>query len=131
MINPFPDTVSRMKVALRRKRQDVVVLNSNFVKSALLKYFQLGYVSSFNILDFKKLLILLKYMFGDSVISTLINFFRLSNRLYMKLFHIHAAMMRSVISSVSHFLFSTSYGILTDAECRMLHAGGYLICIIG
>jgi len=130
MIHPLPDAISRVRVAIRRRREFLSVLNSNFVKAVLLKLLEQGYITSFNILNFKKLLIFLKYIFGDTVITGIHNFYRPSALIYLRLFYIHAAVMKSSISFFLNFFFSTPFGILTDAECRMLKTGGCLLLSI-
>ena len=62
MLYLISDMLSRIRVALKRYCQNVVVLNSRLCKRSLSVMQRLGYINSYKVLNFKHLNIELKYI---------------------------------------------------------------------
>jgi len=111
---------SRISVSSLAKKNYVIVPNSKIILACLLKFYSLGYISSFKILNRKEILVILKYFENKPVLRKLVRLSKLSKRIYFNLRKMKQGF----------FLISTSRGILTDQECFFYNVGGEPLCLL-
>jgi|SouAtlMetagenome_1021521.scaffolds.fasta_scaffold12747_3 small subunit ribosomal protein S8 len=86
-----------------------------------------GYITSFNVSKEKPEMfeIILKYNRGEPAIKNIVAISKPSKRIYVKVKDLWK------LSTGLHMLIiSTTSGLITDQECKKLHLGGELFCII-
>lgn len=127
--DPIADMLTRIRNAISRKRESVVIPYSKY-KSAVLEAFKReGYVSRVEVsgegVD-KSLKVVLKYGDeGENAINYLGRESKPSRKIYKGVQD-----LQQVRSGFGSSFVSTSRGVLSDRECRENAVGGELICTL-
>lgn len=121
------DSITKIKNAISRKYEKVDIVKSGLIEDMLNILKKEGYI-----LDFKEssdnkyaYTVFLKYVGGKSVISGFKRVSHLSRRIYTRV----GAIPR-VYNNLGIAIISTSKGVLTDREARVLGVGGEVICFV-
>jgi small subunit ribosomal protein S8 len=86
-----------------------------------------GYISSFSVSKENPRLfeIILKYNKGEPAIKNIVAVSKPSKRVYVKVKDLW-----KLSTGLQMLIISTTSGLVTDSECKKLHLGGELFCII-
>jgi len=121
------DSFVAIKNASKRKMQTVNVIKSNMMEEILKILKREGYI-----LDYYespevkyKFVVKLKYYNGKSVIQEIKKVSKLSRRIYVGVDNIP-----TVKNNYGIAILTTSKGILTNKEAKILNVGGEVICYI-
>ncbi|MCM8770949.1 MAG: 30S ribosomal protein S8 [Candidatus Omnitrophica bacterium] len=124
--DPIADALTRIRNALRAKKESVDIPNSNVLTAIADILKREGYIENFKIMTDNKqgiLRIYLKYVNTQPAIKNLIRVSKSSRRIYVK-----AKDKFSVLRGLGLAIISTSEGIMTDKQAREKNIGGELIC---
>lgn len=124
--DPISDFVIRIKNALQRNKEDVIIPSSK-MKVELARLLQEeGYISGYEVIEDNKQGILkigLKYTEeGESVIREMKRVSKPGCRIYC-----NVSEVPRVIEGLGRAIISTSQGLLTDKECRKSNVGGEIL----
>jgi len=124
--DPIADALTRMRNALKAKKENVDIPNSRMISSIADILKKNGYVDNFKLMEGgaqKLLRIYLKYKNSRPAIKNLLRISKSSRRVYAK-----AKDKTSVLRGLGLAIVSTSQGIMTDTEAREKNIGGEIIC---
>lgn len=126
VIKSFYDTIARIRNASNYKLRYTKVRSSTFTFNVLKILYELGFIAGFKILDFKFILVFLRYFNQFSSFRSLSIISKPSNYIYvsfkqLKFYNFYKYNFNSF------FLISTHFGLLTDKQCLSLGIGGKLI----
>ncbi|MFH1550499.1 MAG: 30S ribosomal protein S8 [Planctomycetota bacterium] len=127
--DPIADMLTRIRNANCIKREKVEVFNSktNYGIAEVLK--REGFINDFEITPYKnqgKIVIALKYgPDGELVINQIKRESKPGCRVYKA-----SGEIEKVLGGRGVAIVSTSKGILSDRECREVHAGGEFLCTV-
>lgn len=131
MLYLIADMWSRVKVALKRQREKVRVLNSKLCEKALILVEDLGYLNKHQKLSIKYLTVFLRYIGKRSLIGFIVILSKPRSRYYMKVKKIKILALKERYSNNIFFIFSTSLGLLIDIQCILFNHGGEPLFSIG
>lgn len=131
MLYLIADMWSRVKVALKRQREKVRVLNSKLCEKALVLVEDLGYLNKHQKLSIKHLTVFLRYVGKRSLIGFIVILSKPRSRYYMKVKKIKILALKERYSNNIFFIFSTSLGLLIDIQCILFNRGGEPLFSIG
>ena len=131
MINdPIADYLTRVRNAIRANHRVVDIPSSNVKKAMTKILFDKGYITNFKFIDEKPqgtIKIALKYD-QKSKLSAIKNMERVSKPGLRK--YADAKTLPRVKNGLGIAMLSTSKGIITDKEARILNVGGEVLCYI-
>ncbi len=128
MQDPISDMLICIKNSQLANKKDVLIFYSKFKESILKIFLREGFIKKYYLLNDsinKKILIKLKYFTGLPVISKIKRISRPGLRIYLSF-----NKLPLVKSGLGVFIISTSKGVLSDKEARLLKVGGEVICYI-
>jgi small subunit ribosomal protein S8 len=121
--DPISDFIIRLKNASDAKKASVVVIGSKLTENIAHVLKKAGYVSSVEKSKTKREIELgLVYFDGEPRINGVERISKPSRRLYQK-----AADIRSFKSGFGNTIFTTSKGIMTDADAKKSKLGGEIL----
>ena len=124
MSDPIADMLTRIRNAQKVKKP-VVELEFSGVKEAIAKVLKKeGYIEDYAVVgEIKKVIkIALKYFDGLPVIKRLVRISKPSLRVY------EDCNVRRVMSGLGVAIISTSQGVMSDRQARLLKVGGEILC---
>ncbi len=129
MTDPIADLLTRVRNALRVKKDTVRMPYSNLKKNLLEALQREGYIKGYEVTadgNKKDIVVFLKYsVSGLSVINELRRVSKSGCRIYEKLKDI-----KPVFNGIGISVVSTPKGVLSDRECREQIVGGEVLCEI-
>ncbi|RMA78588.1 small subunit ribosomal protein S8 [Metamycoplasma subdolum] len=134
IIDPISDMFVRIKNAIARKYNEVIIPHSNKKVKILEIFKKEGYISAFEVQqvkdkpNFKEIKVSLKYKGMNQNISAISGIKRISKpglKVYAQ-----ASQVPYVLSGFGTAIISTSKGLLTDKEARKAHVGGEVVAYI-
>jgi small subunit ribosomal protein S8 len=129
MTDPIADMLTRIRNALRSKKEEVDIPSSNLKLRIAEILKEEGYIKDFKLIQDAKqgiIRIFLKYdEYGEPVISGLERISKPGRRIYVSKERIPRVMRGLGIA-----ILTTSKGVMTDREARRLGVGGEVICYV-
>ncbi len=127
MTDPVSDYLTRLRNALKAGKKAVDIPHSNFKEAICRILKKSSFIEDFKVIEtnkkFKMLSIKLKYADGDSVILGLRRISRPGIRRY-----VNNVDLPRVRNGLGIAIVSTSKGLMTDKEARILKIGGEVVC---
>ncbi len=128
MQDPISDMLVNIKNYQISGKSTLFVSYSKF-KESILKIFKYeGFISNYKLISkgsYKNICIGLKYFSGKPVISSLVRVSKPGLRVYKSY-----KLIPFIMSGLGVVILSTSKGVLSDKEARVLRIGGEIICYI-
>ena len=126
VINLLIDSLIRFKNASNLKLTSIKILNSKYCLNIFLCFWELGFISGFKILNFKYILVYLRY--SKYRISTFRNINLISkptNFIYLNVKMLKLNLYKSNLNSF--LILSTNKGILIDKIAILNNIGGKIL----
>lgn len=127
MTDPISDFLTRLRNAAKAKLDECVIPHSKLKESVAVILKAEGYISDHHnaadVAGHKTLVVKMKYVDGAPAITGIKRVSTPGRRLY----HSYSDIPR-VLNGLGIAIVSTSKGLMKDADCRRLKAGGELIC---
>jgi small subunit ribosomal protein S8 len=123
--DPIADMLTRIRNAVRAKRQELVVPHSKLKESLAHLLVAEGYIAGVQVVGttHKLIQINLKYSEGAPVITDLKRVSKPGQRIYLP-----AERIPRTSSGFGITVVSTSKGLMTDRQARKSHLGGEVMC---
>lgn len=130
MTDPIADYLTRLRNAIRAKHRIVNIPASNLKREITKILFDKGYIANFKFEDEGpqgNIKIALKYH-PSSKVSAIKGLDRISKPGLRKYAHVDG--LPRVINGLGVAIISTSKGVMTDKEARVLNVGGEILCTV-
>jgi len=129
MTDPIADMLTRIKNALRAKKEEVDIPSSNLKLRIAEILKEEGYIKDFKLIQDAKqgiIRVFLKYdEYGEPLISGLKRVSKPGRRIYVS-----KDQIPRVMRGLGVAILTTSKGIMTDREARKMGVGGEVICYV-
>jgi small subunit ribosomal protein S8 len=127
MTDPISDFLTRLRNAAKAKLDECVIPHSKLKENVAVILKAEGYIADHHnaadVAGHKTLVVKMKYVDGAPAITGIKRVSTPGRRLY----HSYSDIPR-VLNGLGIAIVSTSKGLLKDADCRRLKAGGELLC---
>ena len=126
--DPIADMLTRIRNALTARHLTVEIPASNMKKAIAEILLEEGYITGYEVIEnkmYRKIIITLKYAGKQSVVSGLKRISKPGLRVYAK-----SNELPKVLNGLGIAIVSTSTGVMTDKNARLLNQGGEVLAYV-